>query len=114
MPAASDLPPYQRNALAPSLIVAAYLFVSPLLVAGEWPLVTRFVVEIFAVIVGWYAFQGKQWWWLPIMAVIAVLWNPFWPLELGTEFFTAAAPIAAVTFLVAGVLIKTPRVVTPS
>lgn len=109
MPAAADLPPYQRNALAPSLLVAAYLFVSPLLVSGEWPLVTRFVVTIFAVIVGWYAIQGRQWWWLPILAAIAVIWNPAYPLQLGEAFFTVAAPIAAVTFLVAGVLIKTPR-----
>lgn len=110
MAKAAEAPLFQRNALAPSLLVAIFLFLSPLLTVGDWPLIVLFVVTIFAVIVGWYAVQARQWWWIPIFVAIAVLWNPIFPLPLGQEFFSVAAPIAAVVFIVAGALIKTPRI----
>ena len=100
---------YQRNAFAPSLIAAAILFVSPLLIGGEWWQLVLFVVAILAVIVAWFAVQARQWWWLGVFIPIAVLWNPVVPLPFSGPVWTAAQPVAAVAFLVAGALIKVKR-----
>ncbi len=71
-----DPAPVQRNALAPSLIAAAVLFLSPILPAGSWKLVALFATAILALIIGWFAFRARQWAWVLIFGAIAVLWNP--------------------------------------
>ena len=111
---------YQRNAFAPGLIAAAVLFLAPALMGGDWFTLVLFVAAIFAVIVGWFAIQARpkisgagprarQWWWLPIFAVIAVIWSPVFPFPFAGPVWTAAQPLAAVVFLVAGALIKVKR-----
>ncbi|MBF0816638.1 hypothetical protein B5M43_013205 [Microbacterium sp. MEC084] len=100
---------YQRNALAPSLIAAPTLFLAPLLLGGEWATIVLFIVAIFAMITAWFAFQARQWWWIIVFAAIAVLWNPAYPFPFEGPLWTAAQPVAAVTFLTAGALIKIPR-----
>lgn len=99
--------PIQRNALAPGILAAIALFLAPLLSGSDWFLLIRFVVAILAVIVGWFAVQARQWWWVPVFAAIAVLWNPIFPFEFLGGVWIAAQPIAAIMFLAAGVLIKT-------
>ncbi|MGX5769789.1 DUF6804 family protein [Microbacterium trichothecenolyticum] len=101
--------PYQRNALAPSLLAAAILFVAPLLMAGDWFLIVLFAVSILAVIVGWFAIQARQWWWIPVFAAIAVLWNPVLPFPFSGPVWIAAQPVAAIVFLVAGGMIRIER-----
>ncbi|MFI8593581.1 DUF6804 family protein [Microbacterium sp. NPDC078428] len=100
---------YQRNAFAPGLLAAAVLFLAPVLMGGDWFTVVLFVAAIFAVIVGWFAIQARQWWWLPVFVVIAVIWNPVFPFPFSGPVWTAAQPVAAVVFLVAGALIKVKR-----
>lgn len=100
---------YQRNALAPSLLAAAVLFVAPALLESDWFLAVLFVAAIFAVIIGWFALQAKHWWWIPVMAAIAVLWNPLFPLPFAGPLWSAAQPAAAVVFLAAGATIKIRR-----
>jgi hypothetical protein len=99
----------QRNAFAPGLLAAIALFLAPLLIGGEWFLLIRFVVAILAIIVGWFAVQARHWWWVPVFAAIAVLWNPIFPFEFTGPVWTAAQPVAAVLFLVAGATIRTTR-----
>lgn len=100
---------YQRNALAPGLLAAIALFVAPLFLATDWFTVVLFIVAILAIIVGWFALQARHWWWVPVFAVIAVVWNPIYPLGLSGPLWIAAQPIAAVVFIVAGALIRTER-----
>jgi len=100
---------YQRNALAPSLLAAAVLFLAPVLQGGDWYLVPLFVASILAVIVGWFGIQARQWWWAPVFAVIAVLWNPVFPFPFAGSGWMAAQPVAAIVFLVAGAMIKVRR-----
>ncbi|HAM12256.1 MAG: hypothetical protein CMH38_00865 [Microbacterium sp.] len=100
---------YQRNAFAPGLLAAAVLFVAPVLMGGDWFAVVLFVAAILAVIVAWFAIEARQWWWLPVFAVIAVAWNPVFPFPFSGSVWTAAQSVAAVIFLVAGTLIKVPR-----
>jgi hypothetical protein len=113
MSAKQQTPTYQRNALAPSLVAAATLFLAPVLQDGDWALVPLFVVAILAAIVGWFAIQARQWWFVPVFAAIAVLWNPVFPFPFSGPVWTVAQPVAAIVFLVAGALIKVERAAPP-
>ena len=82
--------------------------------AGTWlghpkGLAVLFLTAILGVIVAWFAVQARQWWWLPVFAVIVVIWNPVFPFPFAGPVWTAAQPAAAVVFLVAGALIKVRR-----
>ncbi|GAA1938418.1 hypothetical protein GCM10009775_33190 [Microbacterium aoyamense] len=101
--------PYQRNALAPSLVAAAVLFLAPVLLNNGWAALVLFVVSILAVIIGWFAIQARQWWWLPVFLAIAVIWNPVLPFPFAGIVWTIAQPVAALVFLAAGALIKIRR-----
>lgn len=100
---------YQRNALAPSLIAAAILFLSPVLIQANWAPLVQFVAAIFALIVAWFAFQARHWWWIPVFIAIAVLWNPIAPFPFSGPVWTAAQSAAAIIFLAAGATIRIVR-----
>lgn len=101
-------PGYRRLALAPGLIAALALLIG-VTVLDDGPFtVVRYIVAIFAAIVAVFAFQAKQWWWLPLFAAIAVVWNPIWPLPLEGALWQGAQYVAAVIFLLAGWFIKVP------
>ena len=102
-------PTFQRNALAPALLAAAVLFLAPVLLTAGWGIVVLFVVAILALIVGWFAVQARQWWWIPVFVAIVVLWNPVLPFPFTGPVWAAAQPAAAIVFLVAGALIKVSR-----
>ena len=101
--------PFQRNALAPGLLVAIVLFLAPVLLQTSWAAVVLYVTAIGALIVAWFALQAHQWWWTVVFVAVAVLWNPVVPFAFEGPVWTAAQFAAAVAFLVAGALIKSPR-----
>jgi uncharacterized membrane protein len=109
-PREQHTPALQRNAFAPGILVAAVLFLSPVILKTEWSAIVLYVVSIGALIVGWFGLQAKQGWWGVVFAAVAVLWNPVFPFGFGGTIWTLAQFVAAVVFLVAGVLIKSPRV----
>lgn len=100
---------YQRNALAPGILAAIALFLAPLLMETDWFLFVRFAVSILALIVAWFAGQARQWWWIPVFAAIAVVWNPIFPLPFSGPVWTAAQAAGAIVFLIAGATIKVAR-----
>jgi hypothetical protein len=101
-------PGVRRLALAPGLIAALALLIGTLALNDGAFTVVRYIVTIFAAIVAVFAWQAKQWWWLPLFAVIAVVWNPIWPLGLEGELWQGAQYVAALVFLLAGWFIKVP------
>ncbi|WP_298944395.1 DUF6804 family protein [uncultured Microbacterium sp.] len=103
-------PVFQRNALAPGILAAIVLFLAPVLFTLEWDMFVRYAVSILALIIAWFSGQAKQWWWIPVFVVIAVVWNPVSPLPLDEGLWNGIQPAAAVVFLAAGALIKSPRV----
>lgn len=100
---------FQRNAFAPGILAAIFCIAGLPLVSADFYLVFRFVIAILAVIIAWFAWQARQWWWVPVMLVIAVVWNPLYPITLTGPLSPTAHIVAAVVFLTAGALIKVPR-----
>jgi hypothetical protein len=108
-------PKFRRTGLAPGLLAAIVLLVGLALLDNDAAyLVIRYVVAILAIIVGFFAFQAKQWWWMPPMAAIAVIWNPVvpfdqqGPLSLSGQWWVAGQYVAVIAFVAAGILIKVP------
>lgn len=100
---------FQRNAFAPSILAAIACLAGIALIGHEYYLAIRFIIAILAVIIGWFAVQARQWWWVPVMLAIAVVWNPLYPFTLTGPWWVGAHIAAAAVFLVAGAMIKTPR-----
>jgi hypothetical protein len=101
-------PGTRRLALAPGLIAGLALLIG-VTVLDDGPFtVVRYIVAIFALIVAVFAFQAKQWWWLPVFAVTAVLWNPIWPIPVEGAWWQGAQYVGALVFLLAGWIIKVP------
>lgn len=101
-------PGYRRLALAPGIIAAIALLIGGAML-DEGPFeVIRYVAAIFAAIVAVFAFQARQWWWLPLLAAIAVAWNPVWVIDIPDPWWRGAQYVAALVFLVTGWLIKVP------
>ncbi len=105
----SSDPEMQRNALAPGLLAAIALFLSPLFTEGIVATIILFVVAILAVIVAWFAWQAGQWWWSIVFVAIAVLWNPIFPFAFSGWVWTMAQFVAALAFITAGALVKNER-----
>lgn len=98
-----------RMALAPGLLAAVVLFLSPLFLDGTGATVIRYIVAILALIVAWFALQAKQWWWTAVFVAVAVIWNPIYPFAFEGTAWTFAQFAAALAFLAASALIKVPR-----
>ena len=101
-------PLYRRLALAPAVLAAMALGAGYPLVDTDAYLYIRFAVAIFAVIVGYFAVQAKQWWWAVPMAAIVVIWNPMFPLDLERVWWLVLQTVAIVVLVTAGSVIKTP------
>jgi len=71
-------------------------------------LVIRFLVTILALILCVFVIQAKTWWWLIGLVPIAVLWNPVVVIELHGQWWVAAQFIAALLFIIVGVVTKVP------
>jgi len=101
-------PGYRRLALAPGLIAALALLIGITIIADGPFIVVRYIAAIFAAIVAVFAFQAKQWWWLPFLAAIVVLWNPIWIFEIPEPWWPGMQYAAVLVFLLAGWFVKVP------
>ena len=108
--AQNTAPAFQRNAFLPGILVAAVLFLAPVILKTDWSAIVLYVTTIGALIIGWFGVQAKQWWWGIIFLAVAVLWNPVYPFGFEGTLWTIAQFVAAVAFIVAGVVIKSPSV----
>ena len=101
---------FRRTALAPGILGAIVLLAGlALLESGAFYWI-KMVVAILGAIVAVFAWQAKQWWWLPFLAAVVVLWNPIWPVDLHQDYIWVILQyVAAVLFIVSGILIKVPN-----
>ena len=101
-------PGFRRLALAPGLIAAVALLIGTVTLDEGPFIVVKYIAAIFAAIIAVFAFQARQWWWLPLLAAIAVAWNPVWPIDIPDPWWPGAQYVAALVFLLAGWFIKVP------
>ncbi|HEU0205783.1 MAG TPA: DUF6804 family protein [Pseudolysinimonas sp.] len=101
-------PTVRRLALAPGLLAAIVLIAGFALIEGAGFIIIRYLVAILALIVGYFAFQAKQWWWMPLLLAIAVIWNPVIPLGFSGISWYGAQYVAIVVFLLTAIFIKVP------
>lgn len=96
----------RRIALPPAVIAIMALLVQPALGRGDAALVVLYVVSILALICGWFAIQARQWWTLPLLVSIAVVWNPVFPFDFRGVWWQAAQYLAAIVFLAVGAAVR--------
>ncbi|MFB2581845.1 DUF6804 family protein [Herbiconiux sp. P15] len=103
-------PDFTRPALAPGILGAIALVAFLAVVDSDWFTIARFVVAILALIMCVFAGQARQWWWIPPLVAIAVLWNPVLPIDLPLVGWQIAHVVGAIVFVASGLLIKVHRV----
>lgn len=96
----------QRRALAPAMLGALVLIGGLLLVGQEGYLLIRFAVSILALITAVFVWQARRWAWLAAPLVVAVLWNPVFPLDFTGRPFRLGHVVGAAALLVTGVFAK--------
>lgn len=101
-------PTVRRLALAPGLLAAIALIAGFALIEVSGFIVIRYLVSILALIVGYFAFQARHWWWMPPMLAIAVVWNPVFPFGFTGIYWYGAQYLAILIFILAAILIKVP------
>ncbi|MCU1552134.1 MAG: hypothetical protein JWR36_2694 [Glaciihabitans sp.] len=101
---------FRRTALAPGILAAIVLLAGLALLESSAFFWIKTTVAILAAIVGVYAWQSKQWWWLLPLAAIVVLWNPVLPITIHPEqLWLGLQYIAVIVFIVCGMLIRIPN-----
>ncbi|WP_294179137.1 DUF6804 family protein [uncultured Schumannella sp.] len=99
---------FHRTALAPGLLAGIVAVVGVALVDSDSFVIIRYVLAIMALVIAWFTFQARQWWWLPILLAIAVVWNPVVPFEFTGPWWLAGQYIAALGFIIIGIFVKVP------
>lgn len=102
-------PARRRFALAPGLLGVVVALGGIIAIGTEAFFFVQFVIAILALIVGWFALQARQWWWLPIPVALAVVWNPVVPIPLDDAAWLTAQYLAVLGFVVAGLVITVPE-----
>ncbi len=93
-------------ALAPSLLGSIAAIVGVSAVDNDMFFWVSFAISLLATIIGWYAIEARQWWWLPLMASMAIVWNPVYPLAISGDLWPIFQYLAAAGFLAAGLRIR--------
>lgn len=101
-------PTVRRLALAPGLLAAIALIAGFALIEGSGFIFIRYAVAILALIIGYFAFQAKQWWWMPLLLAIAVIWNPVFPFGFSGIYWYGAQYLAIVVFILTAIFVKVP------
>jgi hypothetical protein len=106
MSASYPTPEFRRTALAPGILAAIVAIVGTLLVGSGSFTIIQYVVAIFALIIAWFAFQAKQWWWIVPLVAIAVLFNPVFPFGFDDTIWQVLSYSAAIVFIATAILLK--------
>ena len=101
-------PETSRAALAPGLLGAIVLLAGLALVGSSWYIYILYSISVLACILVVFACQAHRWWWLIGLVPIIALWNPIFPMKGVIPALPLLSFGAAVIFVCAGILIKTP------
>lgn len=82
-----------------------------LAIPAIWPygyyILLRWVIAVSAIFLIWVAYNFKKTFWLFLMGIIALLFNPITPIHLNKETWIVIDLIVAIIFLVSIFKIKT-------
>lgn len=101
-------PAFTRPALAPGLLGALALVVGVVLLDSGLFIGFRYVVSILALIMLVFAVRGRTWWATPLLAAVAVIWNPVVVIPINGQPWAALQFVAAGVFIAVGVVVKVP------
>ncbi len=101
-------PTVRRTALAPGLLAAIAMLAGFALIGQSSFVIIEYVVAIFALIIAWFAVQAKQWWWIPLLLTVAVIWNPVFPFSFSGAYWFGAQYLAILLFVLVAVFVKVP------
>lgn len=101
-------PAFTRPALAPGLLGAVALIVGVVMIDSGLFVGFRYVVSILALIMLVFAVRGRTWWALPLLAAVAVVWNPVVVIPLSGQPWAVLQFVAAGVFIAAGIVVKVP------
>jgi hypothetical protein len=96
----------RRPALLPGLVGAVATFAGVLAIGAAPFTIVLFLVSILAAIVAVFAFQARQWWWLPVLAAVVVVFNPVFPLGLSDMAWLWCSYATVAVFAAAAALIR--------
>ena len=96
----------RRTALVPSLLAVVALLIGVALITSDGFVVIRYIVSIFALIVSVFAWQARQWWWLPLLAGFAVLFNPVVVVPVEGDALLIAHYVSILVLIVVGIFVK--------
>ena len=99
-------PEFRRTALAPGILAAIVLLAGVALVDTDGYVFVRFAVSILALIVAVFAWQARQWWWIPLLAAIAVVFNPVIVLPIEGDGLRIAHYLSITVLLVVAIFVK--------
>ena len=99
---------FRRTALAPGILGAIVLLAGLALLDNSLFFWIETVVAILAAIVAVYAWQAKQWWWIPLLLAIAVVWNPVFPFDFHGAYWFGAQYAAILVFVLVAIFVKVP------
>lgn len=101
--------PVPAHGAGPGLLAAIVAPAGLALIDGESIMIIRYVLSILALVIAWFTFQARKWWWLPILVAIAVLWNPVFPFEFAGPWWLADQYLAALGFILVAIFVKVPN-----
>ena len=99
-------PEFRRTALAPAILGSIVLLAGVALVNVDAYIVIRFAASILALIVAVFAWQARQWWWLPLLAAIAVVFNPVVIVPIPGVGQLVAHYVSILVLIVVGIFVK--------
>jgi hypothetical protein len=101
---------FRRTALAPGILGAIVILAGLALLDTGAYFWFKTGVAILAAIIAVYAWQARQWWWLPMLAAMVIAWNPVWPINWHHWIgWLIAQYVGAVVFLIVGIMIRIPN-----
>ncbi|MGK9146108.1 hypothetical protein KXS11_00585 [Plantibacter flavus] len=105
-PAPAPAPFTLRPALIPGIFGAIALMLGLALLEVDAFTIVRFVVSILALIMAVFAWQAKQCWWMVPTILVAIVWNPVFPLPFSGVGWIIAQFVGGVVFVAVGILLQ--------
>jgi hypothetical protein len=99
-------PQFRRTALAPGILGAIVLLAGLALIGSSTYIVIQYATSILALIIVVFAYQARQWWWIPLLLAVAVIWNPVFPVYIAATDLPAFSYVATLVFILTAVFIR--------